>query len=132
MSEENVEVVRRSIEVWNRRDQATWLALFPSDGEVDWSRSNSPFKGVYRGDREIEAFWDVFWSTFDDVQIEPHDFMEAGSDVVVWNTAHMRGRQGIEVSAKTALLYTVENGQITCLRLFDELEEALEAIGLPG
>jgi hypothetical protein len=42
----------------------------------------------------------------------------------------MRGRQGIEVSARTALVFTVENGQITCLRLFDELEEALEAAGL--
>jgi hypothetical protein len=34
------------------------------------------------------------------------------------------------VSARTALRYTVEAGQITCLRLFDEREEALEAAGL--
>ena len=130
MSQENVEIVRRSIEEWNRRDLLTWVARFPSDGEVDWSRSRSPFKGVYRGHREIEAFWDVFWSTWEDVQIEPHDFTEAGSEVVVCNTAHMRGREGIEVSAKTALVFTVESGQITCLRLFDEQDEALEAVGL--
>ena len=55
---------------------------------------------------------------------------EAGSEVVVWNTAHMRGREGIEVSARTALVFTVENGQVTCLRLFDEQDEALEAVGL--
>jgi ketosteroid isomerase-like protein len=130
MSQGNVEIVRRSIEEWNRRDRATWVARFPSDGEVDWSRSRSPFKGVYRGHREIEAFWDVFSSTWEDVQIEPHDFTEAGSEVVVWNTAHMRGREGIEVSARTALVFTVENRQITCLQLFDEQDEALEAVGL--
>jgi ketosteroid isomerase-like protein len=46
------------------------------------------------------------------------------------NTAHMRGRDGIEVSARTALLFRIENGQITSLRLFDEEDEALEAVGL--
>jgi ketosteroid isomerase-like protein len=130
MSQETIEAVRRNIEAWNRRDLTTWLALYRSDAEIDWSRSRSPFKGVYRGHREWEAFWDVFWSTFEDVQLETHDFIQAGSDVVVPNTAHMRGRQGIEVIARTALVYTVENGQITCLRLFDEQDEALEAVGL--
>jgi ketosteroid isomerase-like protein len=42
----------------------------------------------------------------------------------------MRGRDGIEVSARTALLFRIENGQITSLRLFDEEDEALEAVGL--
>jgi ketosteroid isomerase-like protein len=78
----------------------------------------------------VETFWDVFWSTFEDVQLETHDYIQAGSEVVVPNTAHMRGREGIEVIARTALVFTVENGQITCLRLFDEQDEALEAVGL--
>jgi ketosteroid isomerase-like protein len=130
MSQENVEIVRRSFEAWNRRDLRTWLAFFHSDAEVDWSRSRSPFKGVYRGHREWETFWDVFWSTFEDVQLETHDYIQAGSEVVVPNTAHMRGREGIEVIARTALVFTVENGQITRLRLFDEHDEALEAVGL--
>jgi ketosteroid isomerase-like protein len=78
----------------------------------------------------METFCEVFWSTFEDVQLETHDFIEAGSEVVVPNTAHMRGREGIEVSARTSLVFTAENGQITCLRLFDEQDEALEAAGL--
>ena len=131
MSQGNVEIVRRSIEEWNRRDRATWVARFPSDGEVDWSRSRSPFKGVYRGHREIEAFTrDVFWSTFEDVQLEPHGFTEAGSEVVVSHTAHARGREGIEVIARSTFVYTVENGQITRFRMFQERAEALEAAGL--
>ena len=123
-------MVRRSLEAFNRRDLQTLQSVYSSDAEIDWSRSRSPFKGVYRGHRETETFFDVFWSTFEEVQLEAHDFREAGSEVVVLNTAHMRGREGIEVSARTALVFTVENGQITCLRLFDEEEEALEALGL--
>jgi ketosteroid isomerase-like protein len=130
MSQENVEVVRRSQDAWNRRDLTTWLASFRSDGEIDWSRSRGPLKGVYRGRHELEVFWDAFWSTFEDVQVELHGFTEVGSEVVVPNTAHIRGRQGIEVTAKSAFVWTVENGKITRLRLFQERAEALEAAGL--
>jgi ketosteroid isomerase-like protein len=130
MSQENIEIVRRSIEAWNRRDLAAWSTSLHPDAEIDWSRSRAPFKGVYRGDYGIESFWDLFWSTFRDVQIEIHSLTESGSEVVVSNTAHMRGREGIEVVARSALVNTVENGQITRLRLYQEQAEALEAVGL--
>ena len=130
MSQENVETVRRSVEAWNGGDLARWIASFHVDAELDWSRSRAPFKGVYRGRDGIETFWDFFWSTFTDVQIEVHSLTEAGSEVVVSNTAHMRGRDGIEVVARSALVNTVENGQITRLRLFQDQAEALEALGL--
>jgi ketosteroid isomerase-like protein len=130
MSGENVETVRRHSEAWNRRDLPAWLASFSSDGEVDWSRSRGPLKGVYRGHGELEVFWDAFWSTFEDVQVEIHGFTEVGSDVVVPNTGHIRGRQGIEVVARSTFVFTVENGQIACLRLFQERAEALEAAAL--
>ena len=129
MSQENVEVVRQSIEAWTRRDLPAPMAFYRSDAEIDWSRSRGPFKGVYRGRRGLEEFWDVFWSTFEEGRIETHGITEAGSEVVVSNTAHFRGRGGIEVIGRSALLFTVENGQITCLRLFQEQDEALEAVG---
>ena len=130
MSQENVEVVWRHIEAWNRSDLTTWLATFRSDAEIDWSRSRALYKGVYRGHGELEAFWEEFWSTFEAIELEVHDLTEAGSDVVLWNTGRMRGRDGIEVTARSALVFTVENGEITRLRLFQERAEALEALGL--
>ena len=131
MSQENVEVVRRNQDAWNRCDLRTWLASFRSDAEIDWSRSRGPLKGFYRGHGELKVFWDEFWSTFEDVQIEIHDLTEVGSEVVVANTAHMRGREGIEVIARSTFVFTVENGQITRQRMFQERAEAFEAVGLP-
>jgi ketosteroid isomerase-like protein len=93
-------------------------------------RSRGPLKGVYRGHGKLEGFWDAFWSTFKDIQLEVHGFTEVGSEVVVPNTAHMRGRQRIEVIARSTFVFTLENGQITRLRLFQERAEALEAVGL--
>ncbi len=130
MSQENVEIVQRHIKTWNRRDLTAWLAPFGPGAEIDWSRARGPLKGVYRGRAELEAFWNELWSTFEDVQNETHGFTDAGSAVVASNTGHFRGRQGIEVIARSTLVWTVEKGQITRIRMFQERAEALEAAGL--
>jgi len=129
MSGENAEIVRRHVEAWNRRDRAAYVASFRPDAEIDWSRARALYRGVYRGREQQKAFWDEFWSTFEDSQ-QIHDLTEAGSEVVVWNTSHMWGRDGIEVTARSAIVFTVENGEITRLRLFHEQAEALEAVGV--
>jgi ketosteroid isomerase-like protein len=130
MSRENVEIVRKAIDASNRRDVLMARALWHTEAEVDWSRSRGPLKGVYRGREEVETFQDEFWSMFEKVELEAHGFMQAGSDVVVPNTAHLRGRDGMEVSARSAFVYTVEDGRITRLQMFQEPDEALEAAGL--
>jgi ketosteroid isomerase-like protein len=127
---ENIGPVQRHTEAWNRRDLKTWLASFSPGAEIDWSRARGPFKGVYRGRARQEAFWNVFWSTFEEGHLETHGFMEAGSEVVVSNIAHFQGREGINVSARSTFVFTVEKGQITRFRLFQERAEALEAAGL--
>jgi ketosteroid isomerase-like protein len=130
MSEENVDAARRHIQAWNRRDLATWLDSFPLDGELDWSRSRGPLKGIYRGHEELRSFWDELWSMFEDIQLETHGFTDAGSEVVVPNTGHLRGRDGIEVVARSAFVFTMHKGQIAQLKMFQERAEALQAAGL--
>jgi ketosteroid isomerase-like protein len=127
MSQENVEVVQRSLEAWNRRDLTAWLTTLSADAEIDWTRAQGPFKGAYRGHREHRTFWEVFWSTFEDVRVEAYGFTAAGAEVVWSNTTRFRGRDGIEVSAKSTLVNTIENGQIVRVRMFQERAEALEA-----
>ena len=91
MSQANLEAVRSHIDAWNRRDQAAYVASFRSDAEIDWSRARALYRGVYRGREQQKAFWDEFWSTFEDSQLEIHNLTEAGSEVVVSNTSHFRG-----------------------------------------
>ena len=54
--------------------------------------------------------------------------MQVGRCVVVPNTAHMRGRDGIEVVARSTFVFTVENGLQTRIQMFQERAEALEAV----
>lgn len=108
MSQENVEIVRRGIKAFNGRDLTRAFSLWSSDAEIDWSRSKGPLKGVYRGHAGLERFWGEFWSTFDSVEVETHGYMQVGANVVIPNTAYLRGREGIEVVARSTFVYTVE------------------------
>jgi ketosteroid isomerase-like protein len=130
MSEEIIEVVRRGFEAFNRRDLGAALALWSADAELDWSRSKGPLKGIYRGHQGLESFWNEFWSAFQTVEIEIHEPTQIDRCVVVPNTAHMRGRDGIEVVARSTFVFTVENGLQTRVEMFQERAEALEAVQL--
>ena len=50
--------------------------------------------------------------------------------VVVPVTAHARGRDGIEITADTASVYTLRDGELARLTMYQGRQEALEAAGL--
>jgi ketosteroid isomerase-like protein len=129
MSRENVEIVRAAINAYNRGDWQTALKYAASDAEFDLSRAVGPQHGVFGLD-QTQQFWRDLADSWESVQIEPHDFIEAGENVVVPWTAHMRGRDGIEVSSRVTWVWTIRDGAILRLSMYHELEEALEAVGL--
>jgi len=61
---------------------------------------------------------------------EPERFIDAGESVVVPNMVHIRGRDGIEVSARSAIVFTFRSHRITRMCLYQETEQALKAVGL--
>jgi ketosteroid isomerase-like protein len=132
MSRENVEVVRRSTDAYNRRDVDGMLAHWAQDAVLDWSNARSFDAGLYRGHGEIRAFMEEFFASWDEVRIElvygPAE-VEAGL-LIAENVTYMRGRDGIEVQARSAWLITVREGKQTSLTLYQTKQDALEAAGL--
>jgi ketosteroid isomerase-like protein len=128
ISQENVEVVRRGYEAFNRRDLDA-IENHP-DVEVDWSRSRGVEAGVYRGREAANGFWSTFHDTFDRVVAVPEQFIEHGDYVIVLDRTCLLGRDGIEVEARNVSLVTVRHGQILRWRLYQEKAEALKAMGL--
>jgi ketosteroid isomerase-like protein len=130
MSQENIDVVRRSIEAYNRRDFEALRAVNAPNVEVDWSASRGLQAGVYRGVEEVLRFYRNFLEMFEEVTLEPDRFIESGDLVIVPNAAQIRGRDGIATGARSALVFDLHDGRITRVRLFQETREALEAVGL--
>ena len=129
MSQENVEIVRAAIDAWNRED---WDAAFQDAAaglEVDMSRAMGPASGVFNLDQARRAYVE-FAGNWESVRIEPHEFIEAGDLVVVPYTLYGKGRDGIEVAARPTNVWTIRDGAIERISMYQERQEALEAVGL--
>jgi ketosteroid isomerase-like protein len=130
MSHKNVKLVRKTLDAYARRDVDALRKLADPDVELDWSASRAWLAGVYRGFNETLRFYEDYFEAFDEIVIEPDRFIDLGDSVVVPNVAHQLGRHGNEVSARSTLVFTVRNGKLRRICLYQETEQALEAVRL--
>jgi len=129
MSQENVEIVRAALEAFNRGDWDGALTNAAPDLELDLSRAAGPNRGVYKLG-QIRGFWDDFVGTWESSRIEPHEFIETGEHVVVPWTLHAVGRDGIEVQARVTWSFSLRDGAVERICMYQERQEALEAAGV--
>jgi ketosteroid isomerase-like protein len=129
MSQENVEIVKAAYDAYNRED---WDAVAKDAApgfEVDFSRAVGPWRGVFGLDQILRVVGE-FRETWESARVEPHEFIEAGDLVVVPGTMHVKGRDGIEVVSRGALVWTIRNGAIERMVMYQSRQDALEAVGL--
>jgi ketosteroid isomerase-like protein len=129
MSQENVEIAKAAIDAGNREDLDALFQDMAPGFELDMSRAIGPGRGIYRLD-EARQFLVEFTETWESVRVEPHEFIEAGGLVVVPWTMHVRGREGIEVVSRPTTVWTIHDGAIERVSVYQERQEALEAVGL--
>jgi ketosteroid isomerase-like protein len=129
MSQENVEIITAAIDAWNREDWDAALKDLAPDAELDFSRAIGPRHGVYRRD-QLQEFWADFTELWESARIEPQEFIQAGEQVVVPWTLHTLGREGIEVQARPCFVWTIRDGTVVHVCMYQERREALQAVGL--
>ena len=127
MPQENLEIVKTAIEAYNSGDIQSILRIAGPGFELDLSRAAGPLNGVYDRDR-IMWFWNEITDSWESARIEPHEFIEAGTHVVVPWTMHLTGRDGIEVQARVTWVWTFHDGAVERLTMYQEREVALEAV----
>ena len=127
MSQENVEIVKATLTAANRGDLHFKGA--GRDAEVDLSRAVGLDRGVYRID-QFRRLAEEFGKSWESVRYEADEFIEGGEHVVTPFTNRLLGRDGVEVQARGAMLWTIRDGVIMRLCLYQELQDALKAAGL--
>jgi ketosteroid isomerase-like protein len=132
MSEENVEAVRKSLEAFDRRDRAAWLATRDDqDYEVVADRYWPEADAVHGR----EAAWEFYVKVaeaFEQLPAGDAELVDAGADkVLVHQRSDVRGRtSGAEVELNYWVVITFREGRMVRDQWFADRADALEAAGL--
>jgi ketosteroid isomerase-like protein len=128
MSRENVELVRKLIRAFNRRDLAAMRATF--DPEVEWKPGGPAAveRAVYRGAEEVSDGFATTWETWEVFELEQDAVRDLGDSVLWLGRAHLKGH--IELDQEFAVHLGIRARKFVQIQGFVSWHEALEAAGL--
>jgi ketosteroid isomerase-like protein len=133
MSEENVELVKRFADAYNRRDFE--MMLDNLDPAIEWhSGFLSGLEGetaVYRGHEGFRDGLRDLYEALGDAYIEYSEIRDLGERALGIGRIRVRGREsGAEAESPHAVVVDFRNGKAICIRTYLDHQEALEAAGL--
>jgi ketosteroid isomerase-like protein len=126
MSKENVEIVRRGIEAWERGDLSEVIRVF--DETVVTRPIIGPEWHGPQGVLEMAADW---VEGFDEFTMSGEEFIDAGDAVVVRIRQEGRGTStGVPVQVTFWFVYTLKDAKVIRFEMFQDRDEALQAGGV--
>ena len=130
MSQENLETVRRWIDLFNRRDIEGLVSLTEPGFEM-----KSLIVGIESDVRGYAEFPHTYFAQIDDAyeqfQSLPDDFIDAGDAVLVVTRVEWRGkRSGASGQTPLVAVFWLRDGKVFREETFTDRAEALEAVGL--
>ena len=131
MSQENVEVVRRSFETFSRRDVDAFLGLWHPDGE--WYPAISSQVGATRhcGHVELREFAEDYYATWAQLELMADEIIEVRSRLLVLGHVRARGvGSGVELDQPCAWIVEFRDDKLMRVRAYLDLKAAREAVGL--
>ena len=132
MSQENLEVVQRVIQRFADQDIRAALKDIDPEATLDWSDSDALDSGVYIG----HAGWRAFMQARDDAlgerSFETAEVLTPAADtVIVVGRVRETGRaSGAAVETRGATVWTLRDGKVICLKIYQSSHDALNAVGL--
>src|SRR5438309_511535 len=136
MSQGNVEVVRRAYELFNEGGPEAVISAGIWSPEIvyDFSPSEIPGLGVYRGYGEVRAFFEEDWFgafPFEEWEVVLDELVDHGDQVIARHRQRGLGASsGAAAELEQGLIYTLRDGLIVRVEIYGDPEKALEAVGL--
>ena len=136
MSQENVEVVRRAFDSFNRGGVDACVSDGVWSPEIVWDATPTgiPGIGAYRGREEVKRFFEDDWFKsfpFEAWELELEEVLNPGDQVVAMGRQRGRGASsGVAAELEFAQICTLRDGQVVRVDTYLDREKALEAAGL--
>jgi ketosteroid isomerase-like protein len=128
MPESNMDLVRESLRRFNS-DRENVYELLSEDIVVEIPPSLSAEPDVYEGHAGVRRYIDGFDGMLEDVRFELVELHGEGDRVIAELVLKGRGvASGIEVELPSAVVHWIEDGKITRMQPYPDLESAREAL----
>jgi ketosteroid isomerase-like protein len=117
-----VELTRRFREAGNRRHLDAMLGFFAPDAVLE----NAEGLGTFEGKAAIRRFWQDWFASFEELEVEPEERLDLGNGVVfsvVIQKAHLVGSSG-EVRQRNAVVTEWADGLIVRMTLYTDIDKA--------
>jgi ketosteroid isomerase-like protein len=132
MSQENVEVVRRMYEAFNRGEYARARELLHPEAELH-QQPEAPDTDSYYGRDEWERGFTLWLSEWDEPRFEPQEITGISQYVIMRVRVSGRGKSsGIETPTDLFHAWTLRDGKPQRCFVRSTRDEALKAVGLAG
>jgi ketosteroid isomerase-like protein len=131
MSQENVEIVRRFADHWQRQEWDALADLADPSVEQHGTVGGIEEGRIVRGIDAIGRDYQSVESSWDEHRVEPQEFFDAGDQVVLFLREFQRGKgSGIELVVDTAVVFDLHEKRIVRIQGYMDRSQALEAAGL--
>jgi len=132
MARRNIDVVRGLMAALNGRDVDAMVKTFYSPEAEFTPALQAALEGtVYRGSREIRAYYDELYGVWDELRVEVEDLRDLGDTVLGTGRVMARGRSsGVSLDRAWTFAFKLVDGKVVWHRNFLDHADALEALGL--
>jgi uncharacterized protein len=131
MSQENVEIVRRGYDAFNRGDLGAFFQAF--DPNAEWYLPEGGLNvGTRRGHQAIRQLVEGFLEVWDPMHFEPERFFDVDDQrVLVFVRVSATGRgSGAQAEIRATHEFTIRDELVVRFKVYGNRAEALEALGL--
>jgi ketosteroid isomerase-like protein len=133
LSQENVEIVRRVMDAWNRQEVEDILAL--ADPEVEYVNSPTAVEpGTRRGHDGLAAVARTQWESLPGGRQDIDRFHDRGDEIIsVGRVSRLMPGSETRIDVPILLSWTIRDGKVIRIEMLgtgSEFQKALEAAGL--
>ena len=133
MSQENVELVRRANEAFNRGDIEEVLTYYAEDAEFEDLMNAPDLPRVVRGIQGVRQVLMTWAQAFDEFRAEIAEYIDLEHHVVCVTDYYGKSRDGLTIQLRTGDLVEIRDGKFVRVTIsYESSEEALAAGGLSG
>jgi ketosteroid isomerase-like protein len=119
MSQQDVDTIKGAYDAFSRQDIEGVMAAF--DDAIEWDLPDTvPWGGVFRGKEEVGSFFASLPEHLDELNVEPHEFYDAGDHVIAVGRHHGNAG-GHPFETRFAMVWTMRDGKAVAFKEYTDM-----------